>query len=257
MFYQINKALIFNILFFSIFTGFVFASSSSSIASSSASLSSSTEKTVIDSLKEKIATQVAQLSRENNKLTSGYIQKKEEGKLEILDTSGKILNCTYDSITLWQNVQNGKEIKVSDIAVGDYVIVEGFMVDTTLSLNTVYKDSVIGTIANGNVSNIDGVKNIISVAGTTLKSTDISATVNTKFFRYNTKTFTLEKTTPDLLVAGDSIHFFAKMVSKVLTAQKIIIIPQEYLLTKDLSKSSTTTSASKSSVKMSNSSSKK
>jgi hypothetical protein len=233
----------------------VTAQSSSSIKSSSSSsvsvsslVQSSTSSTtsaqvILETLKEKVATQVAALSRENNKILAGTITKKESDILTLIDNDEKVFSAKYDSVSVWQNAQNIRELKSDDIKVGDYMILEGFMIDDVLQVNTGYKDSTY-IIGHGNVSGIDGDKNIISIAGNNLKNTDVKAEVATKFLLYNQKTKVLDKTSPDKLIAGDSVHFMAVSKNKVLTAQKIIIIPQELFIKKD-----TTTQSSSSSSK--------
>ncbi len=191
----------------------------------------------IQTLKDKIATKVAQLRSQNNKAISGYV-------VDITDTINvKTDNQTVytvkidDSLTQFFQISAAttKTIKFSDVKKGDFVIVDGVINDKDMSANAVYEDTQyltkVGTISQVN-------KDDFSLTAVTNDKDTFTLDIenSTQQYLLNIKTQVAEKSGFSKIKEGDTIHFVVRVDAKADTknnrypAQKILIIPQEYFM---------------------------
>ncbi len=225
---------------FSFQRGRIFAQSSTD--SATASVSAIPEDATIKQLKEKVANKVAEMRKKDQKAVSGVITSVKDNTLVISTTQG-IETMTYEitldgELTQFYAVSTGvkKELKTSDLKVGNYIIVAGPIVGKTIQANMVYVDERY-IVKSGTITEINTTDFSFKVLTLDKSEYAIDIESSTSPFMMNIKTSELEKTGFSKVKEGDTIHFVGvlaegkKIDSKVsITAKKYIIIPQEYFI---------------------------
>lgn len=243
------------ILIFSLFLFFTLGASiikevysQTKTASPSVTMASPTisaEDKEINSLKEKIATKVAELREKNNIAVSGEIQKISKNSIFIKTKNEKEYEVKIDD-TLTKYFQiiglQKKEIKLSDLEKGDYIIATGVINDKTVTANFVYTDEQY-LVMSGKIAEVNKDSYYLKVA--TSEKDDITLDIETltKMMLLNIKTIELERAGFSKLKEGDTIHFVVKITNSLrqladggdtqvnrYSAQKLLIIPQEYFM---------------------------
>ena len=195
---------------------------------------SSSEKEV-EILKEKIASKVAELRQENNQAFSGKIVNLSENQIEIKDKDDKKVLIKLDpTLTKYYRIKNNqkKEINFSDLEKNDYIVVSGITTDNGVNANLIFVDEKY-LVEFGRVIEINKDGYWLKINTLTNENIIIDIETYTKQWLLNIKSLELEKTGFSKIKEGDMINFVAKdekNENNHFSAQKIIVIPQEYFL---------------------------
>jgi len=195
---------------------------------------SSSEKEV-EILKEKIAIKVAELRQENNQAFSGNIINLSENLIEIKDKDDKKILINLDpTLTKYYRIKNNqkKEINFSDLEKNDYIVVSGIITDKGVNANLIFVDERY-LVDFGRLIEINKEGYWLKINTLTNENIIIDIETNTKQWLLNIKNLELEKIGFSKIKEGDMINFVAKdskNESDHFSAQKIIVIPQEYFL---------------------------
>jgi len=189
----------------------------------------------VEILKEKIASKVAELRRQNFQAFSGKIVEIKKGEIEIKDYNDekkKVL--TDDLLTKYYLIKDNqkKEINFSDLKKDDYIIVSGVPTDKGISANMIFVDEKY-LVDFGKIVEKDKNEYWLKVVTLTNETISLDIEAFTKQWLLNIKSLELERTGFSKIKEGDMIHFVAKdkkNENNRLSAQKIVVIPQEYFL---------------------------
>ncbi len=209
-----------------LFTSIVYAQSSSSA-----------ELNEAQTLKEKIASKVAELQQKDQRAVSGIIT-------AISDTAIKIKNIEEITYTVKLDKDLTKvfiiadgdksEAQLTDLKKGDYIIVSGPIDNRNVTANSIYEDEQF-FIGSGKISEINLTDFYIKALTKEKDTYTLDIETSTKKFMLNTKTLEIEATTLAKIKEGDTIHFIYQKTGEEreknrYSAQKILIIPQEYFI---------------------------
>lgn len=191
----------------------------------------------IKDLKERLANKVAEIRKKDQKAFSGFAMVKDGTITFKNDENTTIIVKIDDSLTkLYQVVGAGKkEIKVSDIKQGAFIIVTGPLVDKTVTANFVYVDEAF-IVQQGKITEVNKTDFYIKVMTADKIEYTLDIESGTKQNMLNIKTLEIETTGFSKIKEGDTIHFSAKKDESQqnsetrFSAQKILVIPQEYFL---------------------------
>jgi len=226
---RIKKILV--ITFFIIFLGFLI----SFVILAQEKVSTSSSEKEVEILKEKIASKVAQLRQENNQAVSGKIINLSENQIEIKDNNDKKILIKLDpTLTKYYRIKNNqkKEINFSDLEKNNYVVVSGITTDKGINANLIFVDEKY-LVEFGRVIEINKDSYWLKINTITNENIILDIETYTKQLMLNIKDLQLEKTGFSKIKEGDMINFVAKdekNENNHFSAQKIIVIPQEYFL---------------------------
>lgn len=189
-------------------------------------------------LKDKIATKVAELRRENKTVVSGLVTGSDNTTITIQSDDDKNHKITYDeSVTKLISVlkKTPQEIKIDNIKKDDYIIVSGLQIEDTMTATSIYIDQKY-LVLTGKVSDVKKADFQITVVTTDKDTYTLDIESATKQFILNPKTNELVKSGFSKINVGDTVHF---VVSKPqdkntlnATAIRLLLIPQEYFVKK-------------------------
>ncbi len=198
---------------------------------------SSSSSTVIDesvkALKDKIATKVAELQKQNKKVISGLINKKEGGSLELKSDENLYNVVTDETLTKTYSIINNsqKEIKFEDLIKNDFIIVAGTPVENSVNANYIYKDQQY-IVGSGKITEVNKIDYSIKVITAEKDEYILDFELTSKQLILDIKTLNINKAGFSKIKEGDSIHFvFKKPAEEKFTrapALRTLIIPQEY-----------------------------
>lgn len=242
------KKILLNILLFSLYfaniSSFVYAVTPSPISSTPKALETKTptQQSKIDKdvkiLKEKIATKVAELQKENVKAFAGTITKKDKDSFDLKTEKGDNFKVSFeeDVTKIFQLAATGKKsIEYADLKKGDFVVVTGHLIENNLTAGIIYKDEEF-IVGSGKITDVN--KSDFSIKLMTTDKTeyvlDIESSTKQQFLdvaSLKISTYGFSKLKP-----GDVVHFSAKKgvdpKSSRLTLQRILTIPQESFIKK-------------------------
>lgn len=207
------------------------AASSEPVASASASSADKASQELLDKLKK-----VVDNKQKDQRAVSGFAAVKG-GKITLKDADGNTFAITIDNqLTKVYQVTGAskKEVKASDIDTGSYIIVSGPVADNTVTANTIYIDEAY-IVSSGKITTVNKVDYSLTVVTQDKDTVTVDIQSGTKQNMLNIKTLEIETTGFSKIKEGDTIHFAAKVDSdpsklKRYSAQKILIIPQEYFM---------------------------
>lgn len=196
---------------------------------------SSNEQKDIQSLKDKIATKVAELREKNNKAISGFIQSISNNTLKIKTSNNDQYNVKIDSqLTKFYQIVGSqkKEINFEQIKKGSYIIATGLINDKTIDANIIYIDELF-ELGSGKVTEVNRTEYFIRVMTLEKDNVTLDTETFTKQQMVNIKTLNLERVGFSKIKEGDTIHYAIQVTGQEkepnrFAAQKIVIIPQEY-----------------------------
>lgn len=196
----------------------------------------SAEDKEIKALKEKIATKVAQLRQKDNKAVSGVITDIVANTIFIKTDDEKDFEIKLDDALTkyYQLIANQrKEIKQEDIKKGAYIIVTGVINEKSVNANSVYLDEHY-LVKSGKISEVNKENFSLKVITSDKDTYTLDIETSTKQQIINIKTLEIERVGFSKIKEGDTIHFVVKKTGEEkdnqYSAQKILIIPQEYFL---------------------------
>ena len=199
--------------------------------------SSSAELNEAQTLKEKIASKVAELQQKDQRAVSGTITAISDTAIKIKNVEEIIYTAKLDKdLTKIFIIADGdkSEAQITDLKKGDYIIVSGPIDNRSITANSIYKDEQF-FIGSGKISEIN-LSDFYIKALTTEKDTyTLDLETFSKKFMLNTKTLEIEATTLAKIKEGDTIHFVYQKTGEEreknrYSVQKILIIPQEYFI---------------------------
>jgi len=226
-----------------LFTVFLFfllfghLASSSVLSQTSASTPSATEVSQdIQMLKDKIATKVAELREKNNKAVGGFVTDVVGSTIKIKTENNQEYEVKPDEALAKYYKINGSqrnEIKFQDIKKGSYIIATGVTNDQVINADTIYLDELY-IVKSGKIIEVDKDNYQVKILTSDKDSYTLEIETTTKQSMINIKSFEIEKTGFSKIKEGDTIHFVAKKTgtekNNQYSAQKILIIPQEYFI---------------------------
>jgi len=201
----------------------------------------SQEDLEIQSLKEKVATKVAELRGKNNKAVSGTVQElitpEKLTKLKVKTWRNEDFEVKIDpDLTKFYQIAGGlkKEIKSNMIKKNTYIIATGVIKDKEIEANFVYLDELF-FVASGKVTEVNRPEFFLRVITADKENYTLDIETFTKQQMLNIKTLSAENVGFSKIKEGDTIHFVLKKISQPIepnrfAAQKILIIPQEYFI---------------------------
>jgi hypothetical protein len=190
----------------------------------------------VQEFKNKIADKIAaELKKEDQKAYAGTISKIDGGAVNFTTNDGQALDAKIDdTLTKIYNITGStkKEIKMSDLEKGDYIVATGPLLNKSVSANFIYRD-VEYLVQTGKVTEINSSEYWLKVLNNEKDSITLDFETYTKVQLINIKTLALERSGFSKVKEGDTIHYvFIKTgqekESNRYSAQKILIVPQEY-----------------------------
>lgn len=191
-------------------------------------------KEIVD-FKEKLASQVAKLSKKNKKAVAGIVDSIDSKKFKVkTDDEGDFeVKIDPDLTKFFLITLAGKtEKNISTLKKGAYVIVGGVLVDRVIEGNVIYQDEQFLADA-GKIVAINASDNSIDVVTLAKETYTLDVAVATRLQIINIKTLESERTTFTKIKEGDSVHFVVKKATNVknrFNAVRILVIPQEYFI---------------------------
>ena len=191
----------------------------------------------IQTLKDKVANKVAELTKNNQKAVAGYLTsvKAEEFKIKSIDDKSYTIKIDSVLTKFFQIVGNQKkEVKLDAFTNGKYVIISGPAIGESITANVVYIDERL-EVKSGKVTEVDSNNDLIKVSTTEKDNYTVNILRTTKLLFMDTKTLEIDRTVLSKIKEGDTVHFTyvrdpaAKDGFKV-DAQKVLVTPQEYFL---------------------------
>lgn len=189
---------------------------------------------------EKLATKAEETRKKDQKAYVGLITKINDATISVSSTVGtdekKYSIKIDDTLTAIYRIVGTakKEIKKSDLKVGDYVIVTGLMLNDTLEAMEVYIDEQF-IVKTANITEINKSDYYLKVITYDKDAYILDIQSSTRQFMLNTKTKEIEKSGFSKIKEGDTVHF---VVSKTnpgsgkeknrYDAVRIFVIPQEF-----------------------------
>ena len=199
------------------------------------SVSASDEKQIVE-LKEKVASKVAQLKRENAQGVSGYITEIKNESFFIQNQKGDIFQINTDPIiTKYYQIINNqrKEIDKKALSKDQYVIIDGIINGNQIEANAIHIDDYF-LISSGQVIEINKNEYWIRVLTLEKDSLILDIETYTKKFLLNIKNLELENIGFSKIKEGDNVHFVIKKQGlkpvERASAFRLIVIPQEFFL---------------------------
>lgn len=194
------------------------------------------DKKNIEKLKEKIATKVAELREKNNKAISGFVIDTGDQGIKIKDEKETEYEIKSDEIlTKYYQISGTqlKEIKLSEIKKGFFVIATGVVNDNVINANIVYVDEMF-LVKSGKITEVNKENYSLKVVTADKDVYILDIETTTKQQMINIKTLEFERTGFSKIKEGDTVHFVVKKTGEeknnTYKAVKILIIPQEYFV---------------------------
>lgn len=191
----------------------------------------------IKDLKDKIATKVAELQKENQKAIAGLVLSNKDGVVSVKanDDAEYEVNIDDTLTKIYQITGAGKkEVKFSDVKKDSYIIVSGPLIDKTVTANFIYLDEQF-LVKAGKITEANSDDYFIKVTTTEKDDYTLDIETTTTSQMLNIKTLVPEKIGFSKIKEGDTIHFVVRKTgqeeeSNRYSASKILIVPQEYFM---------------------------
>ncbi|NTU47111.1 hypothetical protein HGA88_05790 [Candidatus Roizmanbacteria bacterium] len=207
--------------------------STSAVASSSASV----EDQDVKALREKVASKVAEL-RKNQKAVAGNvtdITTLAAGTIKIKTPEDiEYIVKIDDSLTkLFQVVGNSKkEIKKSAVQKNAYLLVTGPLIDKTIQANYVYQDDQY-IVKSGKITEVNKDDYYVKVISSDKDNYTLDVQTKSQLVMMNIKTLDQEKVGFSKLKEGDTVHFVVRRTGTETepnrySIERMLVIPQEY-----------------------------
>ena len=195
------------------------------------------EQKDIEILKEKVASKVSELRKENNKAISGRIFEAESDFFKIkMQKQEEYLVKLDEALTKYYTISGNqaKEIKKEDINKNDYIIVSGVIHDKTVDANSLFVDEEY-LVDSGKISQVNKDSYSLKVVTSSKEEFNLDIETLTKQTILNIKSLEVERTGFSKIKEGDTVNFVVKKTTEVnkdnhYSVIKILIIPQEYFI---------------------------
>lgn len=163
----------------------------------------------IKKLKEKIASKVAELSKNNKKISVGVLVKKDEDNIELETRDKKTLKIIIDnSVTKFYSLIAGvkKEIRFADFTKDDFILAAGPLIENVVNANAIYKTQDY-LILSGKIIDVDKEGYVIKVLTNEKDEYTLDIEKTTKQLTLDTTTFKITPIGFSKLKQDDWIHF--------------------------------------------------
>lgn len=232
-----KKIAIIGILVLMLVSGVTAQTPSVPVTSPTAEPTVSAEEDVIQTLKDKVATKVAELRQDNIRAVSGTVEKVEGDTVTLKTEDNEDYTIKLDeSLTKFYRIDGSAkgEIKREDIKKGNYAIVDGVINDRTVTANSVYLD-VLYLVRVGRIIEVNAADFTIQVVGTDKETYTLDIETGTRQTILNTSTLQPERIGFSKIKENDAIHFVVQKTGEETEvnrydAVKLLIIPQEYFI---------------------------
>ena len=188
----------------------------------------------IKNLKEKIASKVSEITKDEQNIAVGHINNIDDDTVEIATRDDKKISASIDdTVTQFFSVTSGikKTIKKDGLKKGDFVIIIGPHVEGTITANAIYQDQEY-SIDTGQVVNIDKENFTFDIVTVDKEELTLDVESNTKQTILDTKTQEVKRGKFSTTKIGDRIHFVYKKTESqkktLVSADRLLVIPQEY-----------------------------
>lgn len=199
------------------------------ISPTSASPTETLDKEV-KNLKDKIATKVSQLGEMDKKVLSGKVTKKSKDSFEIDQEGGKTYSVDFDqNLTKIISITSPdqKEVNYTDLKKGDYLIIEGNLIDNSMVPIAIYKSNLY-LVDSGKITDINKDEFNLDVFTGKKDTITVDIETSTKQQGVDLKTTKIVKYGFSKVKTGDIIHFAVFENKKGrYSAIRTLIIPQE------------------------------
>jgi len=191
----------------------------------------------IKSLKDKIATKVAELQKQNKKVIAGLILKKEKDSLELKSEENIYKVAFDDTLTKIYSIINNsqKEIKFEGLMTNDFIIVTGTYIENSINADYIYKDQPY-IVGSGKVAEINKDDHSLKVITTEKDEFILDIESYTKQQILDIKNLDINRSGFSKIKEGDVVHFVFKIPAEEkftrVSALRTLIIPQEYFVKK-------------------------
>jgi hypothetical protein len=197
---------------------------------------SAVEEKQITELKEKIASKVAEIQKENYKGVRGFIKKIDKDSIIIEDNLNKQFEIKTDAVvTKYYRLENNtqKEINRDDLKNNQFIFVNGILNGDQVEANGIFIDEAF-YINTGQIIEINKEEYFLRVQLLEKKVITVDIESYTKQQIINLKTLALELVGFSKFKEGDTIHFVAKITDPEKTdrfsALKTLLVPQEFFI---------------------------
>jgi len=191
----------------------------------------------VQKLKDNLVNKVAQIQKKDLRVVVGKVTEITKTSIKVTGDDATVYTVVLDDVvTKYYSLKNGakKELEGSDIAEDDYVIVAGLVDGTKVTANSIYVDTQV-IVGTGSVATIDKIDFSLVVNSFSRIRYTIDVESSTKIALLDSKTLELETAGFSKIKEGDAVHFVLKVTGTEkeknrYSAQKMLIIPQEYFL---------------------------
>jgi hypothetical protein len=190
----------------------------------------------VQNLKDKIATKVAEM-RKNQKAVAGTVLEASNNMFKIKTPEDVEYQVKVDeSLTkLFKVVGNSKkEVKFQDIKKDTYILVTGPVMDKTINANFVYQDDQY-LVKSGKVLEVNKDDNSVKVLTSEKDNYMLDVESSSQLVLMDIKTLSLDKSGFSKIKEGDTVHFVVKKIEvnkeqNHYSIERMLVIPQEYFL---------------------------
>ncbi len=191
----------------------------------------------VQKLKDNLVNKVAQIQKKELRVVVGKVTDVASASIKVTSEDATVYTVALDDVvTKYYSLKNGvkKDLEGSDIAKDDYVIVAGIVSGTKVTANSIYVDTQV-ILGTGSVATIDKIDFSLVVNSFNRIRYTIDVESATKITLLDSKTLELEAAGFSKIKEGDAVHFVLKVTGEEkeknrYSAQKMLIIPQEYFL---------------------------
>jgi len=189
---------------------------------------------------EKLATKVEETRKKDQRAYVGFITKIEDSIITVSSTNGtdekKYSVKIDDTLTSLFKVvgSSTKELKKSDLKIGDYVIISGQMLNDTLEANEIYIDEQF-LVKTAKVTEISKSDYYLKVITYDKDEYTLDIQSSTRQYMLNVKTKEIEVSGFSKIKEGDVIHFVVNKTKpgegkekNRYDAVRILVVPQEF-----------------------------
>lgn len=221
-----------------VFVGvFIFTISTFAQTTKESTPSSTRETKEIQEFKEKLASKVAELQKKNSKAISGIITDNLATRvgMKTLDNVTYEVKIDRELTKIYEIAKSQKkEIKASDLKKGFYIVVSGPESGRVINANYIYVDERF-TTGSGKVTEVNSQESYLKILSMEKDTLILDLEVNTRRQIMDAKTLEIGTVGLSRIKEGDTIHYVYKpedtgREKNRFTAQKILVIPQEYFL---------------------------
>lgn len=231
---KLSTLLLICALLLSASQSFVFAQEASDEATTEKKDDESIDST-IKSLREKIESKVEEISKESKQIVRGTVKSISEDTIEVTTPNNSSFTVSLDdTITTYvkTTVDGEEEIEPEEIAEGDYILVDGPIIEEQVSANKVYRQTEY-LVLQGQITDIDTPNFTVNVVTPEKDEYKLDIEEETEQSILDSVSLEISSAGFSKYKVGDSLHFVIEKTEdteKSITAVRTLIIPQEFFV---------------------------